>query len=153
MSDVVLTRQAQPGLAAPHGGRLVDLGVGSERAVELSRLAVGWPSYHLTERQLCDIELLACGAFSPLTGFMNEIDHASVCDRMRLGDGTLWPIPVTLDVDDATREAAERCGALALRDDTGLLVAALNLDGVWMGDHLAEAEAVLGTGDPRAPRG
>lgn len=151
MSDVVATRQAQPGLAAPHGGRLVDLGVGSERAVELSRLAVGWPSCHLTERQLCDIELLACGAFSPLTGFMNEIDHASVCDRMRMGDGTLWPIPVTLDVDDATREAAEECGFLALRDDTGLLVATLDLDGAWMGDHVAEAEAVFGTVDPVHP--
>lgn len=151
MGGEVMASLTQPRLAAPHGGRLVDLGVCPERAVELSRLAVRWPSWHLTERQLCDLELLACGAFSPLTGFLNESDHASVLDRMRLGDGTLWPIPVTLDVDDATREAAERCGALALRDDTGLLVAALNLDGVWMGDHLAEAEAVLGTGDPRHP--
>ena len=151
MSDVVLTRQAQPGLAAPHGGRLVDLGVGPERAAELSRLAVRWPSWHLTERQLCDLELLACGAFSPLTEFLNEVDHISVCDRMRLSDGTLWPIPVTLDVDDATREAAERCGVLALRDDTGLLVAVLDLDGSWMGDHVAEAEAVFGSGDPEHP--
>jgi sulfate adenylyltransferase len=70
---------------------------------------------------------------------------------MRLSDGTLWPIPVTLDVDDATREAAERCGVLALRDDTGLLVAVLDLDGSWMGDHVAEAEAVFGSGDPEHP--
>jgi len=147
MGGEVTAGLTEPMLAAPHGGRLIDLGVCPERAVELSRLAVRWPSWHLTERQMCDLELLACGAFSPLTGFLNESDHACVLDRMRLGDGTLWPIPVTLDVDDATQGAAERCGALALRDDTGLLVAVLNIDEAWMGDHLAEAEAVFGTGD------
>lgn len=146
-----MTTQVQPDLTAPHGGRLVDLGVSPERAAELSRLAIRWPSWHLTERQLCDLELLACGAFSPLTGFLNEVDLVSVCERMRLSNGLLWPIPVTLDVDDATRQAAERCGTLALRDETGLLVAALTLDGAWLGDHRAEAEAVFGTGDPVHP--
>ena len=74
---------AERGLPAPHGGRLVDLVVERDRAGELERLAVDWPDRLLTERQRCDLELLACGAFSPLTGFMNQADHSAVCERMR----------------------------------------------------------------------
>ena len=103
--------------------------VDRERAGELERLAADWPDRLLTERQRCDLELLACGAFSPLTGFMDEADHAGVCDRMRLADGTLWPMPVTLDVDDQTLRNAESCGHLALRDADGHLLAALELRG------------------------
>ena len=69
---------ADRGLSAPHGGRLVDLLVGRERAVELERRAVDWPERVLTERQRCDLELLASGAFSPRTGFMDSADHADV---------------------------------------------------------------------------
>lgn len=142
---------ADRGLSAPHGGRLVDLLVGRERAVELERRAPDWPDRFLTERQRCDVELLATGAFSPLTGFMDSADHAEVCERMRLADGTLWPMPVTLDVDDETLRRAESCGHLALRDSDGHLLAVLALEGAWRVDAASEAQAVFGSCDPAHP--
>jgi len=142
---------AERGLSAPHGNQLVNLVVDRERAGELERLAADWPDRLLTERQRCDLELLACGAFSPLTGFMDEADHAGVCDRMRLADGTLWPMPVTLDVDDQTLRGAESCGHLALRDADGHLLAAMELRGAWRVDAPTEAEAVFGKCDPAHP--
>lgn len=142
---------ADRGLSAPHGNRLVDLVVGPERAEELERLSVAWPDWFLTERQRCDLELLACGAFSPLTGFMDDVDHHLVCDRMRLADGTLWPMPVTLDVDDQTLRRAEACGHLALRDADGYLLAVMQPRGAWRVDAAREAEAVFGTCDPAHP--
>ena len=142
--------QAQ-GLARPHGGRLVDLVVGPEQAEELDRLSVAWPARRLTERQRCDLELLATGAFSPLTSFLGEADHASVCERLRLADGTLWPMPVMLDVDEPTLRAAQACGRLALRGDDGTLLAVLEPREAWRVDPLAEARAVFGSDDPAHP--
>lgn len=139
------------GLAPPHGGKLVDLVVGDARAAELVAMADRWPSWVLSERQRCDLDLLACGAFSPLTGFLGRADHASVCQRMRLADGTLWPIPVTLDVDDRTRDAALVWGHVALRDDHGRLVAVLGVHEAWRADPRVEAEAVFGRCDPAHP--
>ncbi|MGN6408460.1 MAG: hypothetical protein ACTHMH_08925, partial [Curtobacterium sp.] len=95
--------------------------------------------------------LAACGAFSPLTGFLGRADHASVCERMRLSDGTLWPIPVTLDVDDRTRDAALVWGHLALRDALGRLLAVLGVREAWRVDPRVEAEAVFGRCDPAHP--
>jgi sulfate adenylyltransferase len=151
MSSVLAPGGPQTGLAPPHGGRLVDLVVDPLRAAELRARAVGLPSWHLTHRQLCDLELLACGAFSPLRGFLGQRDHLAVCERMRLANGTLWPVPVCLDVDDLARSAAERCGGLALRDDTGRLVAVLAVQEAWRSDHRSEAEQVFGTADPGHP--
>jgi sulfate adenylyltransferase len=147
----MMGREREQRLADPHGGRLIDLAASRDRVTELSRLSTRWASWQLTERQICDLELLACGAFSPLRGFLAEDDYVSVCTRMRLCDGTLWPIPVCLDVDDATREAAERRGALALRDDKGVLIATLQVDGAWLGQHSWEAETVFATCDPAHP--
>src|SRR5438093_9215631 len=82
----------------PHGGLLVDLLVEPDRATELKKSSIEWPSWQLSRRQLCDLELLSCGGFSPLETFLGQDDYLSVCEQMRLADGTLWPIPVTLDV-------------------------------------------------------
>ncbi|GAA4730357.1 hypothetical protein GCM10025782_31760 [Pedococcus ginsenosidimutans] len=138
-------------LARPHGGTLVDLVVAPDRAAELERRAVRWPARHLTERQRCDLELLACGAFSPLTTFMGPEDHDSVCEGLRLADGTLWPMPVALDVDEQTLRAAEARGHLALRDADGALLAVLEPRRAWRVDPLAEATAVFGTDDTAHP--
>jgi len=84
----------------PYGGELVDLIVSPERASNLQAEARYWPSWDLSARQLCDVELLLNGAFSPLRGFLSRGDYESVCSRMRLANGLIWPIPVMLDVSD-----------------------------------------------------
>ena len=78
-------------LIAPHGGSLISLVASDDHATELQEESRDWPSWDLTPRQLCDLELLLNGGFSPLRGFMNRKDYDSVCDNMRLADGTVWP--------------------------------------------------------------
>jgi sulfate adenylyltransferase len=130
---------------------VASLVVGPDRRAELMRDAVSWPSWRLTRRQLCDLEMLACGGFGPLTTFLGRDDHLSVCDSMRLSDGMLWPIPVTLDVSAETVSAAKVSGWLALRDPEGAIVAAIHLTQVWQPDLRAEASAVFATTDERHP--
>ena len=89
-------------LIKPHGGKLLDLLVGDERSEELKQSSKDWLSLDLTPRQLCDLELLLNGGFSPLDGFMQRADYESVCDKMRLADGTIWPIPIVLDIAEET---------------------------------------------------
>jgi sulfate adenylyltransferase len=87
-------------LIPPHGGDLVDLIAQPERIAELKSHSKEWPSWDLTGRQLCDLELLLTGGFSPLRGFMSRADYEGVCHNMRLANGTLWPMPITLDVTE-----------------------------------------------------
>ena len=87
-------------LIDPHGGTLTNLMVDEERAVELKRLSRDWLSWDLTPRQMCDLELLLNGGFSPLEGFMTQDNYESVCGKMRLKDGTLWPLPIVLDITE-----------------------------------------------------
>ena len=122
-----------------------------DRAAELTAALPGLPSWGLTPRQFCDLEMLMNGAFAPLGGFLDRRATESVCERMRLPDGTLWPIPVTLDVDAATAEAASRAGALVLRDAEGLPLAVQRVAEVWEHGRAAEAERVYGTLDPAHP--
>ena len=138
-------------LIAPHGGTLVDLHVTPERAAELKAESRDWVSHDVTPRQLCDLELLLNGGFSPLTGFMGSADHAAVCADMRLADGTLWPMPITLDVSEATAETLETGGTLALRDEEGVMLAVLHIDDIWRPDREAEAQAVFGTTNKEHP--
>src|SRR5262245_46928508 len=138
-------------LIAPHGGELVDLMAEPERADELRSASADWASWCLSSRQLCDLELLLSGAFSPLRTFMGEADHASVLDEMRLADGTLWPMPIVLDVPEELASQLEGGETLALRDAEGLMLAALTVGEVFKTDPLAEAEAVYGTTNPEHP--
>jgi sulfate adenylyltransferase len=138
-------------LIRPHGGALVDLMVSSARAAELRAESLGWPSWDLSPRQLCDLELLLNGGFSPLRGFMGRADYESVRDRMRLADGTLWPIPVTLDVSDDLAATLKSGDWLSLRDEEGVMLAVLHVSDVWEPDRAAEAAAVLGSVDPSHP--
>ena len=134
----------------PHGGVLVDLLVAADRATELAKRAAGWPSWRLSRRQCCDLELLACGGFSPLRSFLGKDDYSGVCESMRLADGTLWPIPVTLDVPEELAIAGPG-RSLALRGPDGTLLAVLHVTEAWRPDRAAEAAAVFGTNDPAHP--
>ena len=110
-----------------------------------------WPSWDLGVRQVCDLELLLNGGFAPLAGFMGRRDYESVCSRMRLASGALFPIPVVLDVPEEMASRLTRGTPLALRDPEGLLLAALTVDEVWKPDRRAEVVAVYGTDDSAHP--
>ena len=138
-------------LIAPHGGTLIDLLVDDERVGELKDASRDWESWDLTARQLCDLELLLSGGFSPLTGFMTQADYEGVCSSMRLADGTIWPIPVTLDVSEELAETLSADSTLALRDAEGVILAALHVEEVWRPDLEAEASAVFATDNAEHP--
>jgi sulfate adenylyltransferase len=132
-------------LIPPHGGSLINLLVSPPRAAVLRDASKNMPSWDLTPRQLCDLELLLNGGFSPLDGFMSRADYVSVCNEMRLCDGTLWPIPVTLDVTEEVARELRPDTLLALRDPEGVMLAALRVEEVWRPCKNLEAEAVYGT--------
>ena len=138
-------------LIAPHGGTLVDLMVDPERAGQLKEASRDWESWDLTPRQMCDLELLLNGGFSPLTGFMSQGDYEGVCGSMHLGDGPLWPMPITLDVPDDLAAKLGDGSTFALRDPKGVMLAALHVEDIWKPDLAAEAIAVFGTDNPEHP--
>jgi sulfate adenylyltransferase len=135
----------------PHGGTLINLLLAGERAEEIKKASVEWPSWDLTPRQLCDLELLLGGGFSPLSGFMNRADFDSVCTDLRLADGTLWPIPITLDVTEEVASKLESSRPLALRDPEGVMLAVLQVSDLWPIDRETKAKAVYGTLDQKHP--
>jgi len=131
-------------LIAPHGGELVQLLAHAELAAELKGHSKEWPSWDLTPRQLCDLELLMNGGFSPLRGFMNRKDYEGVCHDMRLANGTLWPMPITLDVtEEFAKKLTPGRSKIALRDAEGVMLAVVNVGDVWQADRTAEAKAVF----------
>lgn len=133
------------------GGTLVELMATAERAAELRERARDWPSWELQPRQLCDLELLLNGGFSPLRGFLGRLDYESVCERMRLADGTLWPIPVTLEVTEEQGVKLRPGSPLVLRDPEGVMLAVLHVAEVFRPDREAEARSVLASVDPEHP--
>ncbi len=138
-------------LIRPHGGVLKDAYLGREEAAEAKQNAVSLKSWDLTDRQLCDIELLLNGGFSPLEGFLNRADYESVVKDMRLADGTLWPIPVTLDVSETFAETVSSGESIALRDHEGVLIAMMEVTDIWTPDKREEALRVFGTEDQTHP--
>ena len=138
-------------LIEPHGGKLCELLLKGEALEKATKEAINYPSITLSERQLCDIELLLSGGFSPLDGFMSQQDYDSVLSDMRLADGTLWPMPITLDVDAETAGSHSAGDKIALRDNTGLLVAVITVSDIWQPDKANEAEKAFGTKDKAHP--
>jgi len=136
-------------LIAPHGGLLIDLVASAGREAELRARAGGLPRIVLTARQLSDLDLLAIGALSPLEGFMGESDYTSVVADMRLANGLVWSIPVTLAVDRANVPRDD--GEIALYDEAGELRAILNLRERFAYDKTREAREVYGTEDGAHP--
>ena len=135
----------------PHGGTLVNLFVDEDRAASVKSESRDWPSHDLTPRQLCDLELLLNGGFSPLTGFMVQSDYDSVCADLRLKNGTVWPLPIMLDIPEEFGKSLELGSDLALRDAEGVMVAAIHVESIWQPDLKAEAQAVFGTTNREHP--
>ena len=136
-------------LIQPYGGELVDrLAAGEERESIMSR-AAQLPRLQLTQRNLCDLELLATGAFSPLRKFMGKEDYRSVLESMRLSDGTLFPIPITLPItpNPNISEGAE----IALADEHNDLLAIMRVEEMYEWNREQEARLAYGTTDPRHP--
>jgi sulfate adenylyltransferase len=133
-------------LIPPHGGQLCELLSGPERSKELKALSKDWASWDLTPRQVCDLELLLNGGFSPLRGFMNRAQYEAVCQNMQLPDGPIWPMPITLDVSEEFAKSLKPSSSkIALRDPEGVMLAVLHVEDVWQPDRKAEAEAVFKT--------
>jgi len=134
-----------------HGGKLVNLMVPEKRAKALKEQSHDWRSLDLTQRQLCDLELLMSGGFSPLKTFLGRKDYEGVLKNMRLADGKLWPIPIVLDVDDAFAKAVKAGETIALRDPEGVMLAALTIGEIYRPDKTKEALSVYGTTDEAHP--
>lgn len=132
-------------LNPPHGGELTNLIATRDRIFELQAESRDWPSWDLTPRQLCDLELLVTGGFSPLRGFMARADYDGVCSNMRLANGALWPIPIPLDVTAELAASLKPGQTVALRDPEGVMLAALHVEEIWQPDRAAEAKMVYGT--------
>jgi sulfate adenylyltransferase len=134
-------------LISPYGGRLVDLVASGEARAALRQRAATFRSVQLSPRSVCDLELLATGAFSPLDRFMGRRDYERVLEDMRLADGTLFPIPVTLPVAEDVQEGEE----IALRGPSNDLLAVMRVDEVYGWDLHREAACICGTQDLRHP--
>ena len=128
-----------------------ELYVSYESAQKLKVEAADLPSWDLTPRQICDLELLMNGGFNPLKGFLSEADYDSVVETMRLANGALWPMPITLDVSQAFADKIEPGQDIALRDPEGVILAILSITDKWSPDKAREAVKVFGADDIAHP--
>ena len=147
----VTTATRTDDLVTPHGGALVDRFVPAEDAEVFRARAAALPQLTLDARELADLELIATGAASPLTGYLGSADYESVLKDLRLADGTVWPLPFTLAITDETRELLEAGGAAALHDAKGALWGTIEIEEIFQRDPVAEARAVYATDDPAHP--
>jgi sulfate adenylyltransferase len=142
---------SQSTLVEPHGGLLVDRTVPEAAEPALRDRARGLPALTLDAREAADLELIATGAASPLTGFLGRDDYRSVIESLRLADGTVWPLPLTLAVDDAALKTIKRGSAVALHGAGQRLLALLEVSDVFERNPLEEARLVYGTEDEAHP--
>ncbi len=136
-------------LIPPYGGKLVNLVVEGKEREELLARAGKLPSIKITMRNMCDLELIATGGFSPLTTFMGKADYDRVLKEMRLADGTLFPLPITLTADP--KELPTVGEELALRSANFDLIAVITLDEVYHWDAETEATLAYGSNDSKHP--
>jgi sulfate adenylyltransferase len=128
-----------------------ELYVSSDSAQKLKVEAGTLPSWDLTARQVCDLELLLNGGFFPLKGFMGQADYDGVVRDMRTTDGTLFPIPITLDINEAFADKIEPGQDIALRDAEGVILAIMSVTDKWLPNKVVEAEHVFGADDLAHP--
>jgi len=135
----------------PNHVPISELYVSYESAQKLKIEAGEMPSWDLSPRQICDLELLMNGGFSPLKGFLGEEDYNGVVENMRLADGSLWPVPITLDVSQAFADGLNVGQDIALRDQEGVILAILSVSDRWTPNKSREAEMVFGANDDAHP--
>nr|WP_281496082.1 bifunctional sulfate adenylyltransferase/adenylylsulfate kinase [Marivita sp. S6314] len=128
-----------------------ELYVSYDSAQKMKAEAADLTSHDLTPRQVCDLELLMNGGFNPLKGFLSEDDYNSVVDNMRLADGTLWPMPITLDVSEEFAASLEIGQDIALRDQEGVILGTMTVTDRWTPNKAHEAEKVFGADDDAHP--
>ncbi|MEE9212607.1 MAG: sulfate adenylyltransferase [Phycisphaeraceae bacterium] len=143
-----------PSLIAPHGGALVNRIVTADQADQLKDQAAALPVITLSAKQACDLEMIAIGAFSPLQGFVGKADFQSICKDMRLassGSGAVWPIPITLAVNDDTKATLKEGGPAALQHSDGTLLAVIDVQEIYPHDKKLEVPSVFRTEDAAHP--
>jgi sulfate adenylyltransferase/3'-phosphoadenosine 5'-phosphosulfate synthase len=144
-------RQAVPGPSVPHGGVLVNRELaGAARDEALARAAT-LPAIELDERELSDLDMIGVGALSPLTGFMRKLDYDCVVDSMRLSDGLLWALPVTLAVTEEQAARVSEGGEVALTDGAGNIVGIMQVTEKYGYDKNREAQQCFGTTEQAHP--
>ncbi len=136
-------------LIPPHGGTLVNRVASPDRAKELASEAGSLKRIDLSAKQSCDLEMIAIGAFSPLTGFMGKADFESVCKGMKLASGDIWPIPILLSVDGG--DAPKVGERVALHAPNGVLQAVMTVEEVFGHDKGLEVPSVFRTEDEAHP--
>ncbi len=117
------------------------------RVEHIKKQAINYLSINLSERQLCDLELLCNRAFYPLKGFVNQTDYESILETQRLKNGTLWPLPIYLDIPESIARQLKKGQTLSLCDGEGFLLAILHVEDIWQPDKRKEALAIYGTDD------
>ena len=135
-------------LITPNGGTLVDR---FGDAAALRAEAEGLATVTLSVKQACDLEMIAIGAFNPLAGFVGQVDFERVCREMRLADGTVWPIPITLAVDDAVKATLSPGSRVALKHADGTLLAVMSVEEIYPHDKKLEIPNVFRTEDEAHP--
>jgi sulfate adenylyltransferase len=138
-------------LITPHGGKLVNRVLSPEAAKDATASAGSLPAITLSNREQGDLEMIAIGAFSPLSGFMGRKDFASVCKDMRLADGTVWPIPVTLSPANDVAAKVKEGQKVALKDDDGVLLGVMTVTEKYAHDKALEVPNVYKTEDDAHP--
>ena len=128
-----------------------ELYVSYDSSIKLKNEAADLKSWDLMPRQICDLELLMNGGFNPLKGFLTEEDYNGVVENMRLADGSLWPMPITLDVNEDFADSIELGQDIALRDQEGVILGTMTVTDRWTPDKSREAEKVFGADDDAHP--
>ena len=135
----------------PHGGKLCSPMLNKKHLREVNNDILQLKSWTLTDRQLCDIELILNGGFSPLDGFMNQDDYNSVCEKNRLKNNLLWPIPITLDISNSFADKLDTNEKIVLRDKEGFAIALLTVSDLWHPEKDKEAHHIYETMDTNHP--
>lgn len=135
----------------PHGGILVNRIAVGEAREELLRKAAEFPELVLNRQQLGELENIATGLYSPLEGFLDELNYYSVINEMRLGDGTVWTMPIVLDVSEEEARSLRVGTQVALKGADGKIYGILDLEDKYVPDLISEAEQVYQTTDDRHP--